>query len=50
MGRAGFKGKWVRPQAPFELHVLLDGRQTLGYESAAAVSAPRQIKKTDQET
>jgi hypothetical protein len=34
----------------YGLHVPLDERRPLGYESAAALTVPRQIKKTDQET
>lgn len=45
-----YKRQRMTLEAQVDLHVLLDDRQPLGYESAAAVNAPRQIKKTDQET
>jgi len=48
--RTCFTRKRVMRQVQVDSHVVLDDHPPLGYESAAAVIAPRQITKTDQET
>ena len=48
--RTCFTRKRVMLQVQVDSHVVLDDHPPLGYESAAAVIAPRQITKTDQET
>ena len=48
--RTCFTRMRVMRQVQVDSHVVLDDHPPLGYESAAAVIAPRQITKTDQET